>query len=56
MSWKIEAHASKTPRQRIDLMLPIPLIAPESMDENDAEARARYAHIDGRSFHVLEHI
>ena len=56
MSWKIEAHASKTPRQRIDLMLPIPLIAPESMDKNDAGPFAGSAHIDRQSFYVFQHI
>ena len=55
MPWKIEAHATKSPRQRIDLMLPIPLIAPESMDENNAGPRAGSAHIDRKSFYVLEH-
>ena len=56
MSWKIEAHETKSPRQHIDLMLPIPLIAPESMDENDVRPRADSAHIDRKSFDVFQHI
>lgn len=55
VAWKIEAYASKSSRQRIDLMLPISLIAPESMDENNARPGARNAHLDSHSFYVLEH-
>ena len=56
MPWEIEAHTSKSSRQLTDLMLPIPLIAPEPMDENNAGPCARCAHLDRKSFYVFQHI